>query len=122
VLHEAAHAVIDQRKYWHLHRTMLASHGPEFARLYLDLLADYAGVSKSEARHLGVIQKPRRVRFATRARMEELGIVPKGPTYYKAKKIVDRAEREREAKKKAPTRMAAGRRCTELERIFNSVL
>ena len=53
VLHETAHALQRQQPW----------HGPEFARLVLELWVRYAGVPKAMARSLGVNQKPRRVRF-----------------------------------------------------------
>jgi len=71
VLHEVAHAIVHYRD--RLRRTC-AGHGPEYARLVLDLYSRYKGVSLSEGRRLGVHQRPRRVRFATRARMEELSL------------------------------------------------
>jgi hypothetical protein len=73
VLHEVAHSVI---RYRDPHKEHCAPHGPEFARLVLDLYHHYKGVSLSEGRRLGVHQRPRRVRFATRARMTELGLTP----------------------------------------------
>lgn len=54
VLHEIAHSLQTQQPW----------HGPQFARLVLELWARYAAVPKAEARSLGVHQKPRRVRFA----------------------------------------------------------
>ncbi|NKB86703.1 MAG: hypothetical protein GKS06_00580 [Acidobacteria bacterium] len=58
VLHETAHA--------HLWAALpnAAGHGPEYARLYLDLLERYAGVDPETARWRGSRQRPRRVRFA----------------------------------------------------------
>lgn len=58
VLHEAAHAIL-----WAA-LPEAAAHGPEYARLYLDLLARYAGVDPDVARWRGAHQRPRRVHFA----------------------------------------------------------
>lgn len=58
ILHEIAHA-LDPRGAWH---------GPEFARLMLDLLVKYAGIDREKAMLIGITQKPRRVRFATTQR------------------------------------------------------
>ena len=58
VLHETAHAIL-----WAA-LPSAAGHGPEYARLYLDLLDYYAGVDPAVARWRGAHQRPRRVRFA----------------------------------------------------------
>ena len=58
VLHEIAHSL----------QTEMPWHGPQFARLFLELLAHYEGVPKSAAKSLGVHQRPRRVRFASPTR------------------------------------------------------
>lgn len=55
VLHEVAHSFDPEGP----------AHGPCFARLALELYSRYAGVSKAQAKSLGVHQKPRRVRFAS---------------------------------------------------------
>lgn len=60
VLHETAHAILfatdapDDR----------AHHGPEFARLYLNLLYHYDGIDLSRARSAAIHLRPRRVYFA----------------------------------------------------------
>lgn len=54
VLHEIAHSLT----------TDGPAHGREFARLLMELFERYAGVPLSEARRLGVEQRPRRVHFA----------------------------------------------------------
>jgi hypothetical protein len=71
VLHEVAHALTPavlfetvKRPRPHRQGFLPASHGPEFARLALDLFARYLPLAKGEIRSLGVNQKPRRVRFA----------------------------------------------------------
>jgi len=64
VLHEAAHAIL-----WSSIPTA-AGHGPEYARLYLDMLERYAGVDADVARWRGSRQRPRRVAFAP------AGVVP----------------------------------------------
>lgn len=56
VLHETAHAFGAHHQ-----------HGPNFARLYLELMNRYEGIPLGETRTLGVHQKPRRVRFAQAA-------------------------------------------------------
>jgi len=60
VLHETAHSLLARKGMRH----SIAAHGPEFARLLLDLLARYCDVPKAKARRMGVEQRPRRVRFA----------------------------------------------------------
>ncbi len=72
VLHETAHAILD----FHTGR-QFASHGPEFATLLLDLFARYAKAEKGKARQMGIRQKPRRVRFATAAALDEAIGTPK---------------------------------------------
>jgi len=57
VLHEIAHS-LQQQQPWH---------GPEFARLFLELLVHYAGIPAREAKTMAMYQKPRRVRFAQAA-------------------------------------------------------
>ncbi len=58
VLHEAAHGILHQAA------PEAAHHGPEFARLYLNLLHRYAGIELSRARALATHQRPRQVHFA----------------------------------------------------------
>ena len=58
VLHEAAHAIL-----WAV-LPETAGHGPEYARLYLDMLERYADVDPDIARWRGAHQRPRRVHFA----------------------------------------------------------
>ena len=58
VLHETAHGILCKTE------ARIAHHGPEFARLYLNLLYRYGGVELSRARSLAVHQRPRRVYFA----------------------------------------------------------
>ena len=57
VLHEVAHS-LQQTRPWH---------GPEFARLALELWSEYAFLPLAPAKRLGVHQKPRRVHFAATA-------------------------------------------------------
>lgn len=54
VLHEIAHGL----------NTVRPAHGKTYARQVLELYVRYGGVVRSEAKSLGVNQKPRRVRFA----------------------------------------------------------
>ena len=60
VLHETAHAILYASEAANAH----AHHGPEFARLYLNLLYHYGGVDLSRARSAAVHLRPRRVYFA----------------------------------------------------------
>ena len=60
VLHEVAHGVL-----WATQPTA-AGHGPEYARLYLEMLARYADVDVATAHWRGTRQRPRKVRFAPR--------------------------------------------------------
>jgi hypothetical protein len=53
VLHEVAHAAAPR-----------AGHGPDFARVLLDLLVRHEGVDRFEASLLAAVQRPRRVRLA----------------------------------------------------------
>jgi len=57
VLHEIAHS-LQQQQPWH---------GPEFARLFLEMIVQYAGIPAREAKSIAVHQKPRRVWFAQAA-------------------------------------------------------
>ncbi len=61
VLHELAHTCLARV----LPHGTYASHGPEFASLYLSLLSQWLGVSERLGRALGEGMRPRRVRFAT---------------------------------------------------------
>ncbi len=61
VLHEVAHGLLD----WHMTDTTYAAHGPEFARLLMELWDHHLDAPTiGEMRSLGVRQRPRRVRFA----------------------------------------------------------
>lgn len=62
VIHETAHAVMGQYKF--LNNEVLAAHGPEFARLELELLGEYAGIPAKEAREIANELKPRKVKFS----------------------------------------------------------
>lgn len=67
-LHEIAHSIMGRRRDLSpalSDSPIYAAHGPEFARLVLDLYARYLKLPKGEIRSLGVHQKPRRVRFAS---------------------------------------------------------
>lgn len=54
VLHEITHSLLPD----------MNSHGPAFARLFLELLVRYGDAGAKDVRALGVHQRPRRVRFA----------------------------------------------------------
>ena len=56
VLHEIGHSLASMDR-----------HGPVYARLYLDLLARYAGVDEADARRRAEALRPRRVAFAALA-------------------------------------------------------
>lgn len=58
VLHEVAHSLVC------LHLKGVAAHGPEYARVLLGLLVEYAEIDGSRAHRIGVQQRPRRVRFS----------------------------------------------------------
>lgn len=58
VLHETAHAIM-----WAV-LPGTAGHGPEYARLYLEVLERYADVDPEIALWRGTHQRPRRVHFA----------------------------------------------------------
>ena len=58
LLHETAHALLDGHP---------EPHGPEFARLFLEMMVHYEGAAAAEIRTLAVHQRPRRVRFAVAA-------------------------------------------------------
>ncbi len=73
LLHEVAHSLVHFRD---PEPRQQAAHGPVFARLYVDLLARYYGLPKGATRSAGVHQKPRRVRYATRAELDELKLRP----------------------------------------------
>lgn len=60
-LHETAHSLHNG------YELGGATHGPEFALLYLDLLEHYGRVSSRNARRLAVQLEPKPVRFAARA-------------------------------------------------------
>jgi len=66
VLHETAHGIVRQTI------PTAAHHGPQFARLYLNLLHRYAGVGLSRARALATHQQPRQVHFAPLAAVPAL--------------------------------------------------
>jgi hypothetical protein len=65
VLHEVAHSLVAQ------HLRGVAPHGPEYARVLLGLLEEYAGVSGSKAHHKGTNQRPRRVKFSYQDHLAE---------------------------------------------------
>jgi hypothetical protein len=73
VLHEIAHALVHFRD---PNPRQQAAHGPVFARLYLDLLGRYTELPIGATRSAGVHQKPRRVRYATRAALDDLKLRP----------------------------------------------
>lgn len=80
VLHEVAHALGPEG----------AAHGPEFARLHLELLNRYEDVPVGPAKRIGVHQKPRRVRFARAAACPK----PKSLAWRNWRREVSALERE----------------------------
>lgn len=66
VIHEMAHIILYQTV-----QNKYASHGREFASLVLDMYKRYLGLDHVEARKIGIVQRPRRVRFAN------MKIIPK---------------------------------------------
>lgn len=62
VCHEVAHSIICHRDHdwW----KVAAAHGPEYARLLVEIYAHYLGMPKGKMITRGIKQRPRRVRFA----------------------------------------------------------
>jgi len=69
VLHEAAHTITHTK----CGQNNIAGHGPEFASVYVDLLARYIdAVDAEDLKMRGLVQKPRRVRFALQSATPQL--------------------------------------------------
>jgi len=83
VLHEITHSLATPSQ------TKEGWHGKAFAQLVLELWNHYAGIPWTEAKRIGVNQRPRRVQFATQA------ATPQRPSrewmaWYKAKKSLQK--------------------------------
>lgn len=95
VLHEVAHAITERTFGW----TQVAAHGREFARIYLELLADETEISKAKAIHMAVHQRPRRVHFARRDKIVASFPVRYDRRYREAKEALAAAKARFEAER-----------------------
>lgn len=74
VCHEVTHGLMNFAN--GVRRGELPAHGREFARLAMDVYNQVLGIELTTLRRVGMQLEPRRVHFATLARMKELRVSP----------------------------------------------